>query len=371
MNLRAVLIYLIAYAQISSIALGQVPTPADRANDSIHQMRLFHETKLEFIKYEQAHGRTIETNNVKMHYLVWGNPKNTPFVWLHGTYSNCYELTEIVDSLVKGDLYVISIDYYGHGFTPIPKKEVSLYHVADDVKFLLDDLHIKKAIIGGWSRGGSIATAFYDAYPSYVSGLILDDGGSVAWSVNDHKKEIDTLVKEIQNSYKDRPPKRAFNSEFDAYYFVYQAYGEYLRGRSKAGLRREMFTFLARLKQDSVGKWRTDPGVADLTCLRTADQLLLLKHRYLQGTNLFGISTEIMYPKIIYRNLRVPMLILDPVSKNDWFDFEVENRKLQLTHPDLITHKIYANTEHNTKSQDPMRYVQDINSFIKTVKQFH
>jgi pimeloyl-ACP methyl ester carboxylesterase len=357
---------LFLFVMLCSKVPGQTPSAAIR--DSIDQMNFFHETKREFANYEQVHGRTLKTNNVKMHYLVWGKPGNTVLVWLHGTYSNSYELTEIVDSLVKENLYVIAIDYYGHGFTPIPEKEVSLYHIADDIRFLLDTLHIQKAVIGGWSRGGSIATAFYDAYPSYVSGLILDDGGSVAWSINDHKKEVDTLIKEINDSYKNRPPKRYFNSQSEAYYSLYL---DYLRGRSKPGLRKEIFTYLARLKQDSTGKWGSDPGVADLICLRTADQVLLLKHRYLQATNLFGISTELIYPKIIYRNLDVPMLIFDPISKDDWFDFEEENRKLQLAHPAFITHKIYTDTDHNTRNKNPGRYAGDINAFIKTVIRFH
>ncbi|NHQ68944.1 alpha/beta fold hydrolase, partial [Elizabethkingia miricola] len=96
-------------------------------------------------------------------------------------YSNAYELYEIVEQLVQLNLHVIAVDYFGHGFTSIPQKDVSIYDVADDIKFLLDKLKIKKAIIGGWSRGGSISTAFYNAYPELVQALILEDGGSVAW----------------------------------------------------------------------------------------------------------------------------------------------------------------------------------------------
>ena len=100
--------------------------------DAINQSKLYNEFRVDFYKYEKQHGHYIQTNNVKMHYLEWGNPKNPTLIWIHGTYSNGYELYEIIDDLVKMNLHVIAIDYYGHGFTDIPKKDVSIYHVVDD-----------------------------------------------------------------------------------------------------------------------------------------------------------------------------------------------------------------------------------------------
>jgi pimeloyl-ACP methyl ester carboxylesterase len=48
--------------------------------------------------------------------------------------------------------------------TPIPAHPVSVYHVADDIAFLMDHLGIGRAIIGGWSRGATISSAFYPTY---------------------------------------------------------------------------------------------------------------------------------------------------------------------------------------------------------------
>lgn len=130
--------------------------------------------------------------------IIWNgeNTKHPTLIWIHGTYSNAYEIYEIVEELVKMDLHVIAIDYYGHGFTEIPKKNVSIYDVADDIKFLMDKLKIENAIIGGWSRGGTISSAFYNSYPSAVKALILEDGGSVEWDYNVNAAEIQ---KENQN----------------------------------------------------------------------------------------------------------------------------------------------------------------------------
>jgi pimeloyl-ACP methyl ester carboxylesterase len=337
--------------------------------DSLVQKSLFLNTKIEFDGYEKKHGQYIQTNNVKMHYLTWGKPTGTPLVWIHGTYSNGYELLEIVDSLVQIGFYVIAIDYYGHGFTPIPVKEVSLYHVADDIKFLLDNLKIKKAVIGGWSRGGSISTAFYDAYPNMVLGLILEDGGSVAWDVNNHKETIDSLTKETVENYKYRGKQPAYKSDFDAYWSMYNYWG--IKGKTGLKLKKEIFTCIARIKKDGDDKFNINPGVNDFTCENSAEQELTVINRVFAANSLFGASTHLLYPKIIYRNLNVPMLIFDPTSKDDWFDFVEENKKFQQSHPTLITHKIYEKTWHGVKDERPSEVLKDIQVFLNQVKLYH
>lgn len=76
----------------------------------------------EYQKFESDHGHYIQTPNVNMHYSTWGNPKDSPLVWVHGSYQNSTEILEIVDRLVAAHIYVIAIDYYGHGLTNIPDK---------------------------------------------------------------------------------------------------------------------------------------------------------------------------------------------------------------------------------------------------------
>jgi pimeloyl-ACP methyl ester carboxylesterase len=338
---------------------------AQSQNDSIAQSKLFAVLKPEFQAYEATHGNYLQTNNVKMHYLTWGKPSGTPLIWAHGTYSNAYELLEIVDSLVSIGFYVVAIDYYGHGFTPIPKKPVSLYHVADDMAYLMDKLKIKKAVIGGWSRGGSIATAFYDAYPERTLALILEDGGSVAWNVNNHKKPIDSLTAKTIESYKNRQDP-TYNTDFETYWAIYNYWG--FKWKTGLKLKKEVFTTIAAIKQDKNKRFVHNPGIQDLVCEHTADQNLRAMLRPFAANNLFGASTQLLYPKIIYRNLHVPLLIFDPLSKDDWFDFEAENTALQAEHPNFITHKIYKATWHGVKDERPSEYLKDIALFLKKVK---
>lgn len=328
---------------------------------AIQDSLFFLKTKAEFVKFEKELGHYIQTNNVKMHYLTWGKPSGTPIVWAHGTGSNAYEMLGFADSLVKMGCYVISIDYYGHGFTPIPEKEVSLYHVADDIKMLLDHLKIKKAVIGGWSRGGSIATAFYDAYPDRVLGIILEDGGSAAWASNEHKESIDSVTVRFTKLFAEYEAfqKMTFESEFKA---------SKLWAEGDAYNQQHIFQLLASVKKNAAGKWVFNPGLTELCGENSVEEFLILMYRPFASSKLFGISTNSVNPKIIYRNLNVPILILDPVSDKDQFAFEEENAKLQKTHPNLITHKVYKGTSHGLKYERPDAFLKDVVSFLSQVK---
>lgn len=298
----------------------------------------------------------METPNVRMHYLTWGSPSGLPLIWSHGSLTNGFEFLTIADSLVKAGYYVIAIDYYGHGQTPIPTHEVSLYHIADDIKALMDKEKIQKAVIGGWSRGGYISTAFYDAYPERVLGLILEDGGSVATNTYYHKMNSDTLSKRIDMIFKDRYPDTTFATEMEAY-------GAYYDSQSQEN----QFELLAWITKTTEGRWAIGPGLLKLFNMGDKTQFLENIMRPTQ-VPLFAESMAIMEPKIIFRNLHVPVLILDPIGANDLFPFEAENAKLQQQHPRFIDHKIYENTGHNIHFERKGRFIKDVNAFYKRVK---
>ncbi|MDH5603079.1 MAG: alpha/beta hydrolase, partial [Cyclobacteriaceae bacterium] len=130
---------------------AQHKTPTD-------SLALFKKVKKQYEAYEKKHGHYIQTPNVKMHYLKWDNPGGVPLIWSHGTYSSSYDLLPFAEKLLEMGFEVYAIDYYGHGRTPLPSKEVSHYHIADDINYLMTELGIEKAVIAGWSRGGIISS---------------------------------------------------------------------------------------------------------------------------------------------------------------------------------------------------------------------
>ncbi|MBC8984358.1 alpha/beta hydrolase [Pedobacter sp. N36a] len=317
--------------------------------------KLYEQAQQEFALFEKQHGGFVKTNNVNMHYLSWGNPAGIPLIWSHGSLTNGYELLKVADDLVKAGYYLIAIDYYGHGQTAIPEHQVSLYHVADDIKQLMDQLKIEKAVIAGWSRGAGVSTAFYDAYPERVLGLILEDGGSVAQNTYYHKMEASRLEETIKNITDHAVRDTVYASAFDAYYDIYDA--------EEGGTQ---FSALAWIVKTKAG-WEICPGVMELFQMSNARQWSDLILRPTK-VSLFGASMSMLSPEVIYRNLKVPMLILDPVMENDFMPFEKENAALQEQHQKFITHRVYENTGHNIHYEQPKQFVQDLSDFLKRVK---
>lgn len=76
---------------------------------------------------------------------------------------------------------VITLDLWGFGQSEVVDgKAVTMTKYADEVKQLMNQLHIHKAIIGGESMGGYIALSFLKKYPDSIDGLILSDTQSIA-----------------------------------------------------------------------------------------------------------------------------------------------------------------------------------------------
>ncbi|HEX8378627.1 MAG TPA: alpha/beta hydrolase [Pedobacter sp.] len=317
---------------------------------------LYENAKVAYAEYERKHGGFVNTRNTRLHYLSWGSPNKPAFLWVHGSLTNAYEFKGFADTLVQQGYRVIAIDYYGHGKTPIPKHPVSLYHIADDIRDLMVELRIKKAVIGGWSRGGAVSTAFYDAYPERVRGLILEDGGSVSINTDYHLMDdpkLNSTVKSIVDSF---PKDTSYVSEFDAYTAIYDS-----------GSGGNQFENLAWITRTEKGRYAICPGVADLFNMKSENGWL---NNIVRPTRspLFAQSFSVLEPKIVYRNLKVPMLILDPVSSDDFMKFEKANAELEALHPHLIEHKIYKDTGHNIHYEKRKEFTGDLINFLKRVR---
>ena len=91
-------------------------------------------------------------------------------------------------------------------------------------------------------------------------------------------------------------------------------------------------------------------------------------YRPFASNKLFASSYITLSPQIIYRNLNVPMLILDPVSENDEYKVEEGNAKLKKSHPNFVVHRIYKNTSPSLKSERPDEFLKDVISFLSKVK---
>ena len=169
------LLLLLLFFGISSLLLWSQGNPSQPVNIKAK----YDSARVEYTQFEKKHGRFVQTKNAKMHYLEWGNPRHIPFIWVHGSFTNAYEFADLSKELVQKGYYVIAIDYYGHGQTPIPTHDVSLYHVADDIKTLMSvsythlDVYKRQEVMFAFFKqeikllrqehqAGKIALWFYD-----------------------------------------------------------------------------------------------------------------------------------------------------------------------------------------------------------------
>lgn len=318
--------------------------------------QIFDLSQADYNQIESELGDYIETENVKMHYITFGDSTHTPLIWIPGTGSSSWEILNFRDSLESLNLYVISIDYYGHGQTPMPKSEKSIYHIADDIKFLMDSLNIDKAIIGGWSRGGYIASAFYDEYSEAVLGLMLVDGGSANGLAPRYKMNRDTL----RNRYKSISIPEELLTTYSTKFEAFCAFVDTNRVESQAWI-------LDGLKVGLNGEWgyTTDiwPAVAN-----ESEESMLNSVEAPTLAPLLASSTYLMEPLIVYRNLNVPLVIIDPVNENDsWQNYTPENIELKNLHPKLVFHQVYENTQHDAHLSKPKLFIRDLKLLIKEI----
>jgi pimeloyl-ACP methyl ester carboxylesterase len=114
----------------------------------------------------------IQQDGLSFNYSDSGGSA-TPFIFQHGLGA---DLTQPV-ALVKADkrFRVISFDFRAHGNThPVgPVEKIGIAAFADDVRAILDNLKIQRAIIGGISMGAAVSLNFALRFPERVIGLVL------------------------------------------------------------------------------------------------------------------------------------------------------------------------------------------------------
>ena len=125
--------------------------------------------------------------------------KGEPLLLIHA-FPTDERLWEPQRAGLKQNFRVITVDLWGFGkSSSVDGQAVTMTDYADEVKQLLDQLHIHKAIIGGESMGGYIALAVLEKYPDSVSGLVLSDTQSIADSDAAKAKRKATAVDVLEH----------------------------------------------------------------------------------------------------------------------------------------------------------------------------
>ena len=341
-----------AFVLASSSALAQTKeTPQARA--------AYANVVARRVDFERSHGRFVTVNGLRMHYLEWGDAKGVPLVWAHGSGSDGYELRAVAPRLAEAGYRVLAVDYRGHGQTRVKDVDFGIYHIADDLVALLDSLRIPAAVFGGASKGGSVAAAVYDQHPTRVLGLLMADGGT--WSL---QWIYDRMTPEqLRKTVSDPLPVITGASEFEVFQkIVGDMSAADLQKREQSGW---TFDMLRRIGRNMSGEWAFLPDFEALMGKLGMDAVTT------KPTMIPPLqwSENAMIPRMMFRDLHVPMMILDPQSDPDPRPVADQHAWLVKDHPTLVIHRIYPQTGHNVLNDRPDWFVRDAAALLAEVRQ--
>lgn len=323
---------------------------------------LFLEAQRRYEEVQLQHSKFMEVNGVRLQYLEWDAEGGMPLIWLHGYGSTAFEIAEFAPELNSMGYHVYAITYRGHGHSRVSDYEFSVYTIADDIAEFMRLREIPCATIGGWSLGGVVASAFFSSYEHRANALALVDGGAIwaqllseAYAVMQEKNDG---AETQQPAPVSDPVKKVFDSRLDGARWVADAYfSDYVRPFDDV-LLAYAYSFLVKNEAERwelhydhaqiMGSW------ADLDDPVGSHRLKLLPR-----------SHRSVLPEVIYRNLDIPMLLIDPTGDDEkLFSRSPEYRRLAQQHSRWIEYVEYPDTPHAAHLNRPDWFLRDMKSLL-------
>lgn len=121
---------------------------------------------------------TVQANGVALNYLDWGGT-GPALVLIHGLGDSPHVWDDLAPLLTR-DFRVVAYARRGHAHSGMegPYDNATL---TDDLRGLVDSLHIDRANLLGWSMGGNEITEFASRYPERTIALVYLDA-SYDWA---------------------------------------------------------------------------------------------------------------------------------------------------------------------------------------------
>jgi pimeloyl-ACP methyl ester carboxylesterase len=122
---------------------------------------------------DQDHGAYAAVNGIRMYYESYGPARGVPLVLLHGGGSTIDVTFGRILPFLARDRRVIAVEEQAHGRTSDRDAPLSFATSADDVAALLDQLHIERADVFGFSNGASVGLQLAIRHPRAVRKLVF------------------------------------------------------------------------------------------------------------------------------------------------------------------------------------------------------
>lgn len=117
------------------------------------------------------------SSGIRLHVREWGNASGPSILFIHGWSQNHLCWSKQYESELGRSYRLVALDIRGHGMSDAPR-EASAYQTpqfwADDVAAILEQLHLQRPILVGWSYGGFIICDYIRAYgQDHISGIVF------------------------------------------------------------------------------------------------------------------------------------------------------------------------------------------------------
>ncbi len=147
-------------------------------------------------------------NGINLYYEIYGTGK--PLVFLHGSGGSIRSAAAKIEYFKKY-FKVIAIDSRAHGKSmDTTSKQLTYVQMANDIKVLLDSLHIDSAFVQGQSDGGILGLLLAINFPGKVAKLATY-GANIFPGKKAVFDEIDNLVLDTLKVTKDFNKKRLYS----------------------------------------------------------------------------------------------------------------------------------------------------------------
>jgi proline iminopeptidase len=134
---------------------------------------------------ENASLPSIKVNSVMLHAEAFGNPNNPILLVLHGGPGNDYRSMLNCKKFVDDGFYVVFYDQRGSGLSQrLSKESYKINQMEEEVGGVINYYRKspnQKVFILGHSWGGILATAYINANPTKVNGVIIAEPGGLIW----------------------------------------------------------------------------------------------------------------------------------------------------------------------------------------------
>jgi len=209
--------------------------------------------------------------------------------------------------------------------------------------------------VAGFSRGGYLATSFYNRYPNRVKGLVLEDGGTAKFYghfYQQNKQEQEQIL-----SVFDTPEelRSLYFSETDTEFAQYKNLYE-------EGSKQSQFKILGLIKNKG-SKYITYLGLDSYYQLENSLQAGKTL-RVPESVSRYGRSIVQQEPMEIYQKLQIPLLLLEATKQPDPFPQDKENEMLKIRHPEWVTHVKFPNASHNIHYECSEEFLAVLLSFL-------